>query len=69
MISIAVLFGITLLVGAGPWILSNVAPRLSIFLSSVAVIFGLSAFVHILLILPTVLIHKMLARLTGVDVA
>jgi hypothetical protein len=68
-ISIAVLFGITLLVGAGPWILSNVAPRLSIFLSSVAVIFGLSAFVHILLILPTVLIHKMLARLTGVDVA
>jgi hypothetical protein len=68
-ISITVLFGITLLVGAGPWILSNVAPRLSIFLSSVAVIFGLSAFVHILLILPTVLIHKMLARLTGVDVA
>ena len=68
-ISIAVLFGITLLVGAGPWILSNVAPRLSIFLSSVAVIFGLSAFVHILLILPTALVHKMLARLTGVDVA
>jgi hypothetical protein len=68
-ISIAVLFGITLLVGAGPWMLSNVAPRLSTFLSSVAVIFGLSAFVHILLILPTALIHKMLARLTGVDVA
>jgi hypothetical protein len=35
----------------------------------VAVIFGLSALVHILLILPTALTHKLLARLTGVDVA
>ena len=69
LISIGVLFGITLLVGAGPWMLSNVAPRVSTFLSSVAVIFGLSAFVHILLILPTVLIHKLLARATGIDVA
>src|SRR5512134_233438 len=68
-ISIAVLFGITLLVGAGPWMLSNVAPRLSTFLSSVAVIFGLSAFVHVLLILPTALVHKLLARAAGVDVA
>ena len=68
-ISITVLFGLALLFGAGPWMLSNVAPRLSTFLSSVAVIFGLSAFFHILLIVPTALIHKLLARLTGVDVA
>ncbi len=68
-ISMGVLFGIALLIGAGPWMLSNVAPRLSNFLSSVAVIFGLSAFVHILLILPTALVHKLLARATGVDVA
>jgi hypothetical protein len=68
-ISIGVLFGLALLFGAGPWMLSNVAPRLSTFLSSVAVIFGLSGFVHILLILPTALAHKLLARLTGIDVA
>jgi hypothetical protein len=68
-ISIGVLILIALLVGAGPWMLSNIAPRLSNFLSSVAVIFGLSAFVHILLILPTVLIHRLLARATGVDIA
>ena len=68
-ISMGVLFGIALLIGAGPWMLSNVAPRLSNFLSSVAVIFGLSAIVHILLILPTALVHKLLARATGVDVA
>lgn len=68
LISVVVLFGLALLFGAGPWMLSNVAPRLSSFLSSVAVIFGLSALVHILLILPTALVHKSLARLTGVDV-
>src|SRR5574339_226584 len=69
LISIGVLFGIALLIGAGPWMLSNIGPHLSNFLSSVAVIFGLSAFVHILLILPTALIHKLLARATGVDIA
>jgi hypothetical protein len=69
LISIAVLFVIALLLGAGPWMLSTVAPRLSSFLSSVALIFGLSAFVHVLLILPTALIHKLLARATGVDIA
>jgi hypothetical protein len=68
-ISVGVLVAIALLVGAGPWMLSNLAPRLSNFLSSVAVIFGLSAFVHILLILPTALVHKLLAHATGVDVA
>jgi hypothetical protein len=69
LISIAVLVAIALLAGAGPWMLSNIAPHVSNFLSSVAVIFGLSAFVHILLILPTALVHKLLARATGVDVA
>jgi hypothetical protein len=68
-ISIGVLLAIALLIGAGPWMLSNIAPRLSNFLSSVAVIFGLSAFVHALLVLPTALAHRLLSRATGVDVA
>lgn len=68
-ISVGVLFAITLLLGAGPWMLTNLAPLVSNFLGFVAVIFGLSNFVHILLILPTALIHRLLARFTGVDVA
>ena len=68
-ISIGVLLGIALLIGAGPWMLSNIAPRVSNFLSSVAVIFGLSAFVHAVLVLPTALAHRLLSRATGVDVA
>ena len=69
LISIAVLFAIAFLIGAGPWMLSNIVPRLSNFLSSAAVIFGLSVLVHVVLVLPTALVHKLLARATGVDVA
>ncbi len=68
LISIGVIFAITLLIGAGPWMLNNVAPLISNFLSSVAVIFGLSSVVHVVLVLPTALVHKLLARATGVDV-
>jgi len=68
-ISVSVLFAIALLIGAGPWMLNNVAPVISNFLSSVAVIFGLSSVVHILLVLPTALVHKLLTRVTGVDIA
>ena len=67
-ISVGVLFSIALLIGAGPWMLNNVAPRISNFLSSVSVIFGLSSLVHVVLVLPTALIHKLLTRITGVDV-
>jgi hypothetical protein len=67
-VSVGVIFGISLLIGAGPWMLTNLAPLVSRFLSSVAVIFGLSCMVHVLLVLPTALLHKILSRLTGVDV-
>jgi len=68
-ISVGVLFSLAILIGAGPWMLENVAPRVSYFLSSVAVILGLSSAFHVVLILPTMLIHKLLTRATGVDVA
>jgi hypothetical protein len=67
-ISVGFIFGVALLVGAGPWMLSNVAPLVSNFLSSVAVIFGLSAAIHILLIIPFMFLHRVLARATGVDI-
>lgn len=67
-IALGLLFGVALLVGAGPWMLNNIAPFVNDFLSSVAVIFGLSAVVHLILVLPAALIHKLLARVTGVDV-
>jgi hypothetical protein len=67
-IAVGVLFSLVLLVGAGPWMWNTIAPLVSNFLSSVAVIFGLSALIHVILVLPTALFHKLLARVTGVDV-
>ena len=67
-ISIAILFAITLVFGAGLWLLDNLAPQANNFFGFVAGIFGLSNFVHILLILPAALIHRLLSRLTGLDV-
>lgn len=68
-IAVSVLFSLALLIGAGPWIWDTIAPMLSNFLSSVAVIFGLSAVIHAVLVLPTALTHRLLARVTGVDIA
>jgi len=60
---------LALFAGAGPWMLAYVAPPLNNFLQSVALLFGLSAGVHALLILPAFLVHKFLARLLKVDIA
>jgi hypothetical protein len=68
-LSIVLIIGLAVLAGAGSWMLSHLEPPLNAFLSSAAVIFGLSAALHIVLILPTALVHGLLTRLTGVDVA
>jgi hypothetical protein len=65
---IVALVAIAILAGAGPWMLENIAPPVNEFLQALALIFGLSAAIHILLILPFFLLHRILAKLTGVDV-
>lgn len=67
-LSVAVLFGLALFAGAGSWMMTNLAPPLDAFFKSVATLFGLSVFVHGILIPPVMLIHKVLARLLGWDV-
>jgi len=63
------ILALALIAGAGPWMLAYVTPPLNHFLQSVAMLFGLSAAVHALLILPTFLVHKFFARLLKVDIA
>ncbi len=67
--AVAVLLALAVLAGAGPWMLSHLAPALNTFLRAAAVIFGLSAAVHAVLIIPFGFVHLLVARLTGVDVA
>lgn len=62
------LLGVAILAGAGPWMLDNLAPGLNSFLRALALIFGLSALIHALLILPFYTIHRLLTKLTGLEV-
>ena len=63
------ILALALIAGAGPWMLAYVTPPLNDFLQSVAMLFGLSAAVHAMLLLPTFLVHKFFARLFKVDIA
>ena len=56
------------LAGAGTWMLANLAPPFNRFLQALAMIFGLSGVLHILLILPFWLFHRILTKLTDLDV-
>ncbi len=62
------ILSLALIAGAGPFMLTYVTPPLNDFLQSVAMLFGLSAAVHAILLLPTFLVHKFVARLFKVDI-
>lgn len=56
------LLGLSIIVGAGPWMLEKIAPPLNSLFKSVSMLFGLSAMVHLLLYIPTAVINKILSR-------
>jgi hypothetical protein len=56
------LAGIAILAGAGPWMLSNVAPRINQLLLTLATIFGTSLVLHLILAVPTGLLAHALSR-------
>ena len=62
------LLGVAILAGAGPWMLANLAGPFNSFLRALALIFSLSGILHIVLILPFFLLHKPMAKVTGLDV-
>jgi len=62
------LVAVALVAGAGPWMLENLAPDFNNFLRALAMIFGLSGILHVLLVLPFLLFHAVLAKATGMDV-
>jgi len=67
-LTVAALLGVVFLAGAGEWMLLNLEPPFNAFLRGLALIFGLSALVHAILILPFLLIHRLLVKLTGIDI-
>lgn len=66
---IVVLLAGSLLAGAGPWLATYLAPLLNHALRAVAVVFGISVVVHMAFLPPIWLAHRVLSRLTNLDVA
>jgi hypothetical protein len=67
-VTIFVLIALAIFAGAGQWMLIYLAPPLNSFLSAAAIVFGLSVVLHTILIIPMFLIHRILARITRVDI-
>jgi hypothetical protein len=65
---VGALLGVAIVAGAGPWMLDNLAPPFNSFLRALAIIFGLSGVIHVLLILPFLLSHRLLSGLTGMEI-
>ncbi len=60
-LTLLALLGASLLAGAGPWLEQNLAPLLGALFLSVAVVFAISAGVHLLLVLPLWALRTFLA--------
>ena len=67
-LTMGVLLVVVLLVGAGPWLMDNIAPSINAVFNGLAMVIGLSGVLHILIYLPVFGIHKLLSRLTGYDI-
>ena len=63
------LIALGLLFGAGPWLLDNLAPVFNRALLALAIVFAISLVVQALLLIPFFLFHRLLTRLTGLEVA
>lgn len=59
---LVILAGVAILAGAGPWILSNLAPRVNQLLLTLATIFGISLILHLFLAVPIGLLANALSR-------
>lgn len=59
---------LAILVGAGPWMWENLAVPLNQIFQVLALVFGISLLIHLILIFPLFITRKLLVRLTGLDV-
>jgi hypothetical protein len=62
------LVGISLILGAGPWMMEHLAPAFDKALLAMAIVLGISVGVHFVLWLPLWVVRLVLARLTGYTV-
>jgi hypothetical protein len=62
------LLGISLLAGVGPWLLENIAPTIDRGVTALAVVFGISAVIHLVLLPVFWGIQRLLSHFTRMEV-
>ncbi len=66
---LAAIVALVIFSGAGTWMIENLAPLFNNFLNSVALLFGLSNILHLVLLFPFFVFHRLLVFIMQVDVA
>lgn len=69
LIGLVLLLAVVVLFGAGVWLLNLVGPGVTRTLGAASVIFGVSAGLHLMLLIPLALIRRLLVDLIGVKVS
>jgi hypothetical protein len=67
-IVIIIISGFVLLVGAGPWVFSKIDTIIQSAMDAIMIVFGITIFIHILLLPPAWLVRKLLSRISGYQV-
>jgi hypothetical protein len=65
---LALLVGLALFLGAGPWMSANLLPWLDQALGAVAVVFAISAQVNLAVFLSAWILRKLLSKVTGIKI-
>ena len=65
---ILLLVGLAALVGAGPWMVANLAPLFNNALRALAIVLAISAVVHLVVLLPALLLQRILSQALGLEV-
>ncbi len=67
-LGLAVLLVLALVAGAGEWMLQHLAPGLVRALNTLAMVFGISLVLHLVLVVPVTLLRALLSKITGLQV-
>ncbi len=68
-LAVGLLVIFSIVAGLGSWLVVNLAPVLNQVLRAVAVVFGISVVIHLVLLLPSWGLHRLLAHVFQMDVA
>jgi hypothetical protein len=65
---IACLLGIILIIGVGPWMITNLGRFFLTAMNSITLVFGITVMIHLIFLPPTWLIRKIISRIVGLQV-